>query len=115
MRRVLRLGTVLIDTHLDMAVQEASYESRRLIGGVVMVGIGIGLITSAAVLAQVAGILFAQSLGLNLLQAVGAVAAGNLGLGLFLVVIGRLRLRGPVMTQTQARLSRSLALLQAKE
>ncbi|MEO1069720.1 MAG: phage holin family protein [Cyanobacteria bacterium J06638_6] len=115
MRRVLRLGTVLIDTHLDMAMQEASYESRRLIGGVVMVGVGIGLITSAAVLAQVAGILFAQSLGLTLLQAVGAVAAVNLGLGLLFVVVGQLRLRGPVMTQTQARLSRSLALLQAKE
>jgi hypothetical protein len=115
LRRVLRVGTVLVDMHLDVARQEASYESRRLISGVVMVAIGIGLITSAAVLAQVASILFAQSLGLTLLQAVGAVAAVNLGLGLILVVIGRLRLRGPVMTQTQARLSRSLALLKAKE
>jgi hypothetical protein len=115
LRRVLRVGTVLVDMHLDVARQEASYESRRLISGVVMVAIGIGLITTAAVLAQVASIVFAQSLGLTLLQAVGAVAATNLALGLFFLVLGRLRLRGPIMTQTQARLSRSLALLQAKE
>ncbi|MGB5973034.1 MAG: phage holin family protein, partial [Nodosilinea sp.] len=99
----------------DMAVQEASYESRRLISGVVMVGIGIGLITTAAVLAQVAGIVFAQSRGLTLLQAVGAVAGANLTLGLLCVVFGQLRLRGPVMTQTQARLSRSIGLLKAKD
>ncbi|MBE9140419.1 phage holin family protein [Nodosilinea sp. LEGE 07088] len=115
LRRVLRVGTVLVDMHLDVARQEASYESRRLIGGVVMVGIGIGLMATAAVLAQVAGIIFAQACGLTWWQAVGAVAATNLVLGLLFLVLGRLQLRGPVMTQTQARLARSLALLQAKE
>ncbi|TVQ07070.1 MAG: phage holin family protein [Leptolyngbya sp. DLM2.Bin27] len=115
LQRVLRLGTVLVDMHLDIAVQEANYESRRLISGVVMLAIGVGLLTTVAVLAQVAGIVFAQSLGLSLLQAIGAVAGVNLGLGLIFLGWGRQRLRGPLMTQTQARLSRSMALLRAKE
>jgi uncharacterized membrane protein YqjE len=114
-RRLLRLMTVLVDTHLDVAVQEANYESRRLISGFILLGIGIGLVTTAVVLGIVASVAFAQSLGLSWLQAIGAVAGANLLLGLIFLILGRLRLSGPLMIQTQARLSRSLALLKAKE
>ena len=115
LRRSLRLLSVLVDTHLDVAVQEANYESRRLISGVILVSIGIGLLVTVAVLAQVAAIALAQELGLSWLQAIGAVAGGNLVLGLIFLTVGRLRLRGPLMTQTQARLARSVALLKAKD
>lgn len=114
-RRLLRLMTVLVDTHLDVAVQEANYESRRLISGFIMLGIGVALLTVVGVLAQVMGILWAYDLGLSWLEAVGAMAGINFVLGIILLVVGRLRLRGPVMTQTQARLARSMALLKAKE
>ncbi|WOD41732.1 phage holin family protein [Nodosilinea sp. E11] len=115
LRRLLRLATVLVDTHLDVAVQEANYESRRLISGFIMVGVGIGLLTTGVVLGIVASVVFAQSLGLSWLQAIAAVAGVDLLLGLVFVTLGRLRLRGPLMIQTQARLSRSVALLKAKE
>lgn len=115
LRRLLRLASVLVDTHLDVAVQEANYESRRLISGFIMLGIGVGLLTTAMVLGIVASVVFAQSLGLSWLQAIGAVAGGDLLLGLVFVTLGRLRLSGPLMTQTQARLSRSVALLKAKD
>ncbi|MBD1875190.1 phage holin family protein [Nodosilinea sp. FACHB-131] len=114
-RRLLRLMTVLVDTHLDVAVQEANYESRRLLSGFILLGIGIGLVTTAVVLGIVASVVFAQSLGLSWLQAVGAVAGVDLLLGLIFLILARLRLSGPLMIQTQARLSRSLALLKAKE
>ncbi len=114
-RRLLRLATVLVDTHLDVAVQEANYESRRLISGFIMVGIGVGLLTTVIALGIVASVVFAQSLGLSWLEAIGAVAGVDLLLGLIFVTLGRLRLRGPLMTQTQARLSRSVALLKAKD
>ncbi|MBD2111161.1 MULTISPECIES: phage holin family protein [Cyanophyceae] len=114
-RRLWRLMTVLIDTHLNVAVQEANYESRRLISGFILLGIGIGLVTTAVVLGVVASVAFAQSLGLSWLQAIGAVAGVNLLLGLIFLTLGRLRLSGPLMIQTQARLSRSIALLKAKE
>ncbi|MGF1516518.1 MAG: phage holin family protein [Nodosilinea sp.] len=114
-RRLLRLATVLVDTHLDVAVQEANYESRRLISGFIMLGIGVGLLTTALVLGIVASVVFAQSLGLSWLQAIAAVAGVDLLLGLIFVTLGRLRLRGPLMLQTQARLSRSVALLKSKD
>lgn len=114
-RRLLRLATVLVDTHLDVAVQEANYESRRLISGFILLGIGAGLLTTAVVLGIVASVVFAQSLGLSWLQAIAAVAGVDLLLGLIFFTLGRLRLRGPLMIQTQARLSRSVALLKAKE
>lgn len=114
-RRLLRLMTVLVDTHLDVAVQEVNYESRRLISGFILLGVGIGLLTTAVVLGIVASVVFAQSLGLSWLQAVGAVAGVDLLLGLIFVTLGRLRLSGPLMIQTQARLSRSVALLKAKD
>ncbi|MEA5449084.1 phage holin family protein [Leptolyngbya sp. CCNP1308] len=114
-RRLLRLATVLVDTHLDVAVQEANYESRRLISGFILLGIGAGLLTTAVVLGIVASVVFAQSLGLSWLQAIAAVAGVDLLLGLVFFTLGRLRLRGPLMIQTQARLSRSVALLKAKE
>lgn len=107
--------TVLVDTHLDVAVQEANYESRRLISGFILLGIGIGLVTTAVVLGIVASVVFAQSLGLSWLQAIGAVAGVDLLLGLILLTLARLRLSGPLMVQTQARLSRSIALLKAKD
>jgi hypothetical protein len=100
---------------LDVAVQEANYESRRLVGGLILVGIGVGLLATAAVLVVVASVVLAQSLGLSWLQSIVAVAVGNLLLGLMFLAVGRRRLRGPLMTQTQARLSRSVALLLAKE
>lgn len=114
-RRLLRLMTVLVDTHLNVAVQEANYESRRLISGFILLAIGIGLVTTAVVLGIVASVAFAQSLGLSWLQAIAAVAGANLLLGLIFLTLGRLRLSGPLMIQTQARLSRSIALLRAKE
>lgn len=114
-RRLLRLVTVLVDTHLEVAVQEANYESHRLISGFILLGIGIGLVTTAVVLSIVATVVFAQSLGLSWLQAIAAVAGVDLLLGLIFLTLARLRLSGPLMTQTQARLARSVALLKAKD
>ncbi|MBE9159828.1 phage holin family protein [Nodosilinea sp. LEGE 06152] len=114
-RRVLRLGSVLVDVHLDVAIQEATYERQRLLGGLVMLAIGVGMLTTAGVLAEVASVAWVQSLGLSWLQAISAVAGGNLVLGLGFLGSARARLSGPVMTQTQARLARSIALLKAKD
>ncbi|WP_052050529.1 phage holin family protein [Leptolyngbya sp. KIOST-1] len=114
-RRLLRLGSLLVDIHLDVALQEASYERQRLLGGLIMLALGLGMLATVGVLAEVAGVVFAQALGLSWLQAIGAVAGVNLVLGLGFLISARARLSGPVMTQTQARLARSMALLKAKE
>lgn len=112
--RVLRLFAVLVDLHLEVAVQEATYERQRLLGGVVLLSLGVGLMTTALVLLQGVAILGLHRLGFDWLEAVASMAAGNGGLGLLLLILAKGRLSGPVMTQTQARLARSVALLRSK-
>ncbi len=114
LRRVLRLFSVLVDLHLDVAVQEATYERQRILGGVILLGLGVGLMAMALVLLEGVAILGLHRLGFDWLEAVAAVAAGNGGLGLLLLIGAKFRLSGPIMTQTQARLARSVALLRAK-
>lgn len=112
--RVLRLFSVLVDLHLDVAVQEATYERQRILGGIILLSLGVGLLSMALILLQGVAVLGLHRLGWDWLEAVATVAGANAGLGALLLVLGLTRLRGPVMTQTQARLARSVALLRAK-
>lgn len=112
--RVWRLFSVLVDLHLDVAMQEATYERQRILGGVILLSLGVGLVAMALVLLQGVAILGMHRLGLDWLESVATVAGVNGGLGVLLLLLALARLRGPVMTQTQARLARSVALLRAK-
>ncbi|QQE65159.1 hypothetical protein GFS31_18440 [Leptolyngbya sp. BL0902] len=112
--RIVRLFSVLVDLHLDVAVQEATYERQRLLGGVVLLSLGIGLFSMGLILLQGVAILGLHRLGWDWLESVATVAGVNGGLGILLLIVGQARLRGPVMVQTQARLARSVALLRAK-
>ena len=115
LRRILGLLSVLVDLHLDVAVQEASYERRRLIGGLIFLGVGIGLLSIAGLLLQGVAIFFAHSRGLNWMAAIATVATGDALLGILLLVAGKARLKGPVMIQTQARLARSMSMLRTRD
>ncbi len=111
LRRSLRAVMVLVDVHWDVAQQEAQREQRRLLNGLVLLGIGIGLLTAAAVLVQVIAVLGLRALGLPWLGACAVVAAGNALLGSSMVAIASHQLRGPYMVQTQARLARTTTML----
>lgn len=50
LRRSLRAIAVLVDLHWDVAQQEAQGEQRRLVNGLVLLGLGVGLLTAAAAL-----------------------------------------------------------------
>jgi uncharacterized membrane protein YqjE len=110
-RRLLRLVSVLVDMHLDIAIQEANYEKRRLIGGFVMLGIGIGLFTLGGILLQVLGVFVLHWLGLNWMASLLVVAAIDFMVGGIFAAAANRRLQGPLMVQTQARLARSVAML----
>jgi uncharacterized membrane protein YqjE len=110
-RRLLRLVTVLVDMHMDIAIQEANYEKRRLIGGFVMLGIGIGLFTLGGILLQVLGVFILHWAGLNWIASLLIVAAVDFLIGGIFAAAASRRLKGPVMVQTQARLARSAAML----
>jgi uncharacterized membrane protein YqjE len=110
-QRLIRLATVLVDMHLDVAIQEANYEKRRLIGGFIMLGIAIGLLTMAIALLQVLGILIAHLLGLSWIWATSTVISCDIIIGGIFAAAARMRLSGPLMARTQARLARSVSML----
>jgi uncharacterized membrane protein YqjE len=114
-RRLLRLVTVLVDMHMDIAIQEANYEKRRLIGGFVMLGIGIGLFTLGGILLQVLGVFVLHWAGLNWMASLLVVAAVDFLIGGIFAAAASRRLKGPVMVQTQARLARSAAMLMDRD
>lgn len=110
-KRLLQVVTVLVDMHMDIAIQEANYEKRRLIGGFVMLGIGIGLFTLGGILLQVLGVFVLHWLGLNWMASLLVVAAVDFLIGGIFAAAASRRLKGPLMVQTQARLARSAAML----
>jgi uncharacterized membrane protein YqjE len=110
-RRLLRLVSVLVDMHMDIAIQEANYEKRRLIGGFVMLGIGIGLFTLGGILLQVLGVFVLHWAGLNWMASLLIIAAVDFLIGGIFAAAASRRLKGPLMVQTQARLARSAAML----
>lgn len=93
-RRILGLFSVLVDMHLEVAVREANYEGQRLLGGVILLSLGVGLLAIAGTLLQGVAICFVHSLGLSWMSAIAAVAGGNAVLGLMLLLLGLARLRG---------------------
>lgn len=110
-RRLLRVVSVLVDMHLDIAIQEANYEKRRLMGGFVMLGIGIGLFTLGGILLQVLGVFVLHWLGLNWMTSILIMAVIDFVIGGIFAAAANRQLKGPMMVQTQARLARSAAML----
>ena len=114
-RRTLRLLTMLVDLHLDIAMQEATQEKKRLISSLAMLGVGIFLMTMAMILLHVVAVWLAHYLGLTWLAALLVVAGLDLLLGIIFMAAGLRKLRGPYMLETQARLARTTAALTRDE
>ena len=79
--KVTELMSSVMDLHVKIALQEASREKRRLIGGAVFLGMGITLATFAGVAAQIALLLWLhQSLAWSWLNCALVVAGLDLAL-----------------------------------
>lgn len=111
--RLIRVVTVLVDMHMDIAMREAAWEKKRLISGLVMLAIGGGLLAMSGLLLQGIILWLVQALVHSWLGAIALVTTGDfLGGAIFLAAAAR-QLRGPYMVQTQARLARTaLTLMQ---
>lgn len=109
--RLIRVVTVLVDMHMDIALREAAWEKKRLISGLVMLSIGGGLLAMSGLLLQGLMLWLVQALVHSWIGAIALVAAGDLiGGAIFLAAASR-KLRGPYMVQTQARLARTASSL----
>ncbi|MCS5699561.1 phage holin family protein [Cyanobium sp. FGCU-52] len=110
--RVTALMSSVMDLHVRIALQEADREKRRLIGGGVFLGMGIGLAAMAALAAQMALLLWAkQQFRLDWIQAALLLAAVDGLLAALCLRLGGGMLKGPFLPQTTAGLMRTTRAL----
>jgi len=109
--RLIRVATVLVDVHLDIAMREAAWEKKRLTSGAIMLAIGGGLMAVFGLLFHAIAILFLQSLTRSWIQAMLIVAGIDFVIGSLFLIAATRKLRGPYMPQTQARVARTTATL----
>ena len=78
MLRVTALMSSVMDLHVRIALQEADKEKRRLVGGGVMLGMGLTLMTLALVAAELVLLLWIRdAFSLSWLQAAAAGFSGS--------------------------------------
>lgn len=109
--RLIRVATVLIDVHLDIAMREAAWEKKRLTSGAILLAIGGGLMAVFGLLFHAIAILFLQSITHSWIQAMLIVAGIDFLLGSLFLLAAIRKLHGPYMVQTQARVARTAATL----
>ncbi len=113
--RLVRVATVLVDMHLDIAMQEAAWEKKRLTSGFILLAIGGGLLTLFGILTHAIAILLLQAWTQSWLQAMLIVAGIDFLVGSIFTLAAAKKLRGPYMVQTQARFARTATTLLQNE
>ncbi len=112
LERMASLLASLLDVHLQMALQEMSQERRRLIGGVLLMTMAIGLITISILLTNVALLVWlVRGVAWGLVPSLLIVSALDLVLAGLALRVGSVLLRGPYLTKTRAGLSKATRLL----
>ena len=102
----------LLDVHMRMALQEVGRERRRLIGGMLLLGMGLALLATSFLLAS--GALLAwlvRGLGWGLVPALLALGVLDLLLAGIVLRVGGVLLRGPYLVKTRAGLSKATRLI----
>ncbi|MXW40679.1 MAG: phage holin family protein [Synechococcus sp. SB0668_bin_15] len=112
LERMALLLASLVDVHLRMALQEVGRDRRRLVGGMVLLGMGLGLLATSFLLASGALVVWlVRGLGWGLVPALLAMGVLDLALaGIALRVAGVL-LQGPYLVKTRAGLVKATRLI----
>ena len=112
LERMTLLLASLLDVHLRMALQEVGRERRRLIGGMVLLGISLVLLTTGFLLASGALLTWlVRGLGWDLVPALLAMGALDFVLAGILLRVAGVLLRGPYLVKTRAGLTKTTRLI----
>lgn len=109
--RLIRVVTVLVDMHMDIAMQEATWERKRLTSGLILLAIGGGLMAMSGLLLHAIALWLLQSWLQSWFTALAIVTATDFLVGSIFLLAAARKLQGPLMPQTQARLARTAATL----
>jgi hypothetical protein len=112
LRRAARVGRTLVAMHVEVAAREAARDRSRILGGVVFLVAGAVLFALLAVMLHVAGTFFLhERYGRSWTECALVVAGADLVVGLLLLLVGRGRLRGPLMPETRGMVRRTVDAL----
>jgi uncharacterized membrane protein YqjE len=109
--RLTGIATSLLGIHVEIARREAERDQQRLIGGVVALGLGASLLLLSLLVVQVLCVFLLRAAGLTFPGALGVLALSDALFGLVCLIVGRSRLRGPVLPETRAMLRRTFRAL----
>ncbi|MCC6521924.1 MAG: phage holin family protein [Polyangiaceae bacterium] len=108
---VRALGTML-GLHLQYAQREAVNDLGRILGGALLILVGVVLALVAVLFGHLAlSDYLATALPCTPMQAFLLVAAGDLVLGLPLILVGRARVKKPILAETRALVRRTVTSL----
>jgi hypothetical protein len=112
LRRAARVGRTIVAMHVEVAVREAARDRKRVTGGIALVVFGGVLFALLLVMLQVAAACaLHERWARPYSECVLAVGGADLFLGVLLVLLGRGRLRGPVMPETRSMIARTVDAL----
>ncbi len=112
LKRALDALDVLVSAHAALARVEAKNDLTRLVSGLAFAAGALALTSMAAVLVHALLVLAAESqLGWGRVEAIAALAAGDVTVAAALMLMARARLRAPVMVETRATLAKASAAL----
>jgi len=110
--RLAGLLSSVVDLHVRIALREVDRERRRLISGALLIGGGLTLVLLALIAAEAALLLwFHQGLGWSWIQAVLALASGDLVLAGVFLRVGGAMLQGPYLPDTVGGLTKTARAL----
>lgn len=110
--RLLKAGETLLHAHAEHAKEEARRDLGRIVSGVVLVATAALVVALALLALQVLAVLaLREHAGLAWLHAVGVLAVADLVLALLLGLVGRARLRRPVLRETRKTLKQAIVVL----
>jgi len=109
--RLMQIVTVLVDMHMDIAMREAAWEKKRLTSGLILLSIGGGLMAMSSLLLHAIALWLIQTLVHSWIGALAIVTTIDFTVGSIFLLAAARKLRGPYMTQTQARLARTATTL----
>jgi len=93
----------LLGVHVEYARREAATDIGRMVSGVALLAVGVLLLLVAVALLHVAAVLYVEEqTQLNLWGSVLSVGGADVLLALLLMLVGRSRLKRPILVQTRS-------------
>ncbi len=104
-----RALAAVLGVHVQYAQREAKTDIGRIVGGIVILVVAGVFVVFAILFGHLAlAYYLAAATALNMMGAVGAVAAGDLALATMLLLLARARLKKPVLAQTRSLLKQTV-------